>query len=56
MVDSSNTTLNLLSGIDFKVSDRLRSRLSYQLEYNSNVGPNKESTDTLSRFTLIYGF
>tara|TARA_B100000678_G_scaffold267915_1_gene253823 strand:+ start:556 stop:1503 length:948 start_codon:yes stop_codon:yes gene_type:complete len=56
IVDSANTTFNLLSGVDFKVSDRLRSRLSYQLEYNSNVGPGRESTDTLSRFTLVYGF
>jgi|TARA_R100000049_G_C1950304_1_gene97622 putative salt-induced outer membrane protein len=56
IVDSSNTTFNLLSGIDFKVSDRLRSRLSYQLEYNSNVQPDQSSTDTLTRFTLVYGF
>ena len=56
IVDSANTTLNLLSGIDFKVSNRLRSRLSYQLEYNSNARQNREQTDTLTRFTLVYGF
>jgi putative salt-induced outer membrane protein len=56
IVDSANTTLNLLSGIDFKVSNRLRSRLSYQLEYNSNARQNREKTDTLTRFTLVYGF
>mgnify|MGYP005812231271 CR=1 FL=1 len=56
IVDSANTTLNLLTGIDFKVSDRLRSRLSYQLEYNSNGGSNNEEIDTLTRFTLVYGF
>ena len=56
IVDSSNTTLNLLSGIDFKVSDRLRSRLTYQLEYNSNGGSPNEEVDTLTRFTLVYGF
>ena len=56
IVDSANTTFNLLSGIDFKVSDRLRSRLSYQLEYNSNVRADQSSTDTLTRFTLVYGF
>lgn len=56
IVDSANTTLNLLSGIEFKVSNRLRSRLSYQLEYNSNARQNREKTDTLTRFTLVYGF
>lgn len=56
IIDSNNTTLNLLTGLEFKVSDRLRSRLSYQLEYDSNSGPGVESTDTLTRFTLVYGF
>ncbi|MBB3032996.1 DUF481 domain-containing protein [Alteriqipengyuania lutimaris] len=56
IIDSNNTTLNLLSGLEFKVSDRLRSRLSYQLEYDSNSGPDVESTDTITRFTLVYGF
>ena len=56
LVDGANTTINLLSGIDFKINDRLRSRLSYQLEHDSNPGPNAESTDTQTRFTLVYGF
>ena len=56
VVDSANTTLNLTSGIDFKVSDRLRSRLTYNIEYDSNPGPGAETTDTLTRFPLVYGF
>jgi len=56
VVDSANTTLNLTSGIDFKVSDRLRSRLTYNIEYDSNPGPGAETTDTLTRFSLVYGF
>ena len=56
LVDGANTTINLLSGIDFKISDRLRSRLSYQLEHDSNPGPNAEHTDTQTRFALVYGF
>ena len=56
IVDSNNTTLNLLSGLDFKINDRLRSRLSYQLEYNSKVQSSQDTTDTLTRFTLVYGF
>ena len=56
IIDGANTTVNLVSGLDFKISDALRSRLSYQLEYNSNPGIGAESTDTLTRFTLVYGF
>lgn len=54
--DSANTTINLVSGLDFQVSDRLRSRLSYQIEYDSNPPAGAVSTDTLTRATLIYGF
>ena len=56
LIDGANTTINLLSGLDFKINDRLRSRLSYQLEHDSNPGPNAEATDTQTRFTLVYGF
>ncbi|NCP17833.1 MAG: DUF481 domain-containing protein [Erythrobacter sp.] len=56
IVDSANTTLKLLSAIDFKVTDRLQSRLSHQLEYNSAVAPGRDTTDMLTRFTLVYGF
>jgi putative salt-induced outer membrane protein len=34
----------------------LRSRLSYQVEYDSNPPPGQVSTDTHTRATLIYGF
>lgn len=54
--DSSNTSLNLVTGLDFQVSDRLRSRLSYQIEYDSNPPAGSVSTDTLTRATIIYGF
>ncbi len=56
LVDSSNTTLNLVTGLDFKVSDSLRARMSYQVDYDSNPPASKVSTDTLTRATLIYGF
>ncbi len=56
IVDGSNTTLNLLTGLDVKVSDSLRARMSYQLDYDSNPPVGKVSTDTLTRATLIYGF
>ncbi len=56
IVDSANTTLNLVSGLEFKVNDRLRSRLAYKIDYDSNPGAGAEKTDTLTRFTLVYGF
>lgn len=54
--DGSNTTLNLISGLDFKVSNRLRSRLSYHVDYNSNPPLGKVKTDTTTRASLVYGF
>ncbi len=56
IVDGANTSLTFLSGLDFQVTDRLRSRLSYQLDYNSNPPANAVSTDTLTRATIVYGF
>lgn len=54
--DSANTTLNLVTGLDFAVNDRLRTRLSYQVDYDSNPPAGAVSTDTLTRATIIYGF
>ena len=54
--DGANTTINLVTGLDFRVSNRLRSRLSYKVEYDSNPPTGSEGTDTLTRATLIYGF
>ena len=56
IVDGSNTSLTFVSGLDFEISNRLRSRLSYQIDYDSNPPVGKVSTDTLTRATLIYGF
>ena len=56
IIDSSNTTFNLITGLDFKVSDKVRARMSYQIDYDSNPPAGKVSTDTLTRATLVYGF
>lgn len=56
IIDSANTTINLTTGLDFRVSDRLRSRFSYQIEYESNPAGGAVSTDTHTRATLIYDF
>ncbi|WP_235506511.1 YdiY family protein [Altererythrobacter sp. Root672] len=55
-ISSSNTSVNLVTGIDAKVSNRLSTRFSYAVDYNSDPAPGSVSTDTLSRFTLVYGF
>ena len=56
LVDGSNTSINLVSGLDFRISESLRSRLSYAVDYDSNPPVSAVSTDTLTRFTVIYGF
>ncbi len=56
IIDSSNTTLNLVTALRAKISDRVSTRLSYTVDYNSNPAPGAVSTDTLSRFTIVYGF
>jgi putative salt-induced outer membrane protein len=56
LIDSNNTSVLLTSGLDAKISDRLTTRLSYTLDYDSNPPAGAVSTDTLTRFTLVYGF
>lgn len=55
-VGKSNTTLNLITGLDFKVSNKLRARLSYQIDYDSNPPTNKVNTSTLTRASIVQGF
>ena len=52
----SNTTLNLITGLDAKVSDRLTTRFSYNVDYDSKPPVGAVSTDTQSRFSVVYGF
>lgn len=56
LIDGNNTSINLVSGLDFKISEKLRSRLSYAVDYNSNPPVDTESTDTITRFSVVYGF
>ncbi|QSB43857.1 DUF481 domain-containing protein [Tsuneonella flava] len=56
IIDSSNTSISLVSGLEAKVSNRLSTRFSYTIDYNSNPPAGSVKTDTLSRFTLVYGF
>lgn len=56
LVDANNTSVLLTSGLEAKVSDSLTTRLSYAVDYDSNPPAAAVSTDTLARFTLVYGF
>ena len=56
IVDSISTSALLTSGLEAKISDGLTTRLSYTVDYDSNPPEGAVSTDTLTRFTLVYGF
>ncbi|MCT2558053.1 DUF481 domain-containing protein [Tsuneonella sp. YG55] len=56
IIDSRSTTLNLVTGIEAKVSDHLSTRFSYAVDYDSNPPAGKVNTDSISRFSFVYGF
>jgi putative salt-induced outer membrane protein len=56
IVDSSNTTLNLVTGLDFKATEKLRARMSYAIDYDSNPAVGAVSTDTVTRASIVYDF
>jgi putative salt-induced outer membrane protein len=56
IVDSTATSVFATTGLEAKISDGLTTRLSYTVDYNSNPPAGAVSTDTLTRFTLVYGF
>ncbi|MFN3864898.1 MAG: YdiY family protein [Erythrobacter sp.] len=56
IIDSRNTTLDLVTGLDAAISSKLSARFSYAVEYDSSPPPGSVQTDTLSRVTLIYDF
>jgi len=56
IIDSRNTTLDLITGLNATINSKLSARFSYAVEYDSNPPPGAVQTDTLSRVTLIYDF
>ena len=54
--DSRNTTLALVTGLEARITGKLSTRLTYSVDYQSEPQPGKQSTDTLSRVTFVYGF
>jgi putative salt-induced outer membrane protein len=55
-IDSNNVSIVATAGLEARISDRLTTRLSYTIDYDSNPPPRAVSTDTLPRFTLVYDF
>ncbi len=56
IIDSANTSLTASTGLEAGLTDALKARLSWTIEYDSNPPAGAVDTDTLTRFTLIYGF
>jgi len=55
-LDPVNSTFNSVTALEAGVSDGLVARLSYAVEYETDPGPFSVETDTMSRFSLVYGF
>jgi putative salt-induced outer membrane protein len=55
-VGSDNNTFTSLTGIEAGMTKGLRARLSYSLEHETSPPLDAVKTDTISRFSLVYGF
>lgn len=56
IIDSRNTSVDLITGLNARINSSLSARFSYGIEYDSNPPPGAVQTDTLSRMALIYDF
>jgi putative salt-induced outer membrane protein len=55
-IGGDSTSINLVTGLEGRISSELSARLSYTLDYNSGPPAGAVATDTLTRFTLVYDF
>lgn len=55
-VQSGNSTFTSITALDSKIWKSLSARLSYSIEHETDPPFNREKTDTISRFTLVYSF
>jgi len=55
-LDPENSTFISQTAIEAGMVKGLRARLSYRVEHDTNPPDSARHTDTLSRFTLVYGF
>ena len=56
LVDGASTSFTATTGLEAGLLDSLSARLSWTVDYDSNPPAGAVETDTLTRFTLIYGF
>lgn len=56
VVGSSNSQTSSQTALNAKLSGALSARIAYSAEIASNPPPGVSSVDTLTRFTLVYGF
>jgi hypothetical protein len=56
IVGERNTTASSLTALNAKLTGALSARIAYSAEIDSNPPPGIEKVDTLTRFTLVYGF
>lgn len=55
-VGSDNSTFTSLTGLEAGMARGLKAKLSYSIEHESSPPPGSLKTDTISRFSLVYGF
>ena len=55
-VGSDNSTFTSLTGLEAGMAKGLKARLSYSIEHESSPPVGSVRTDTISRFSLVYGF
>ncbi|GGD66438.1 DUF481 domain-containing protein [Croceicoccus mobilis] len=53
---SDNSTYTSLTGVQAGIGKRLKARLSYSIEHDTDPPEDTKPTDTLSRISLIYDF
>lgn len=56
IVGSRTTQTSSLTALNAKLTGALSARVSYSAELDTNPPPGIEKLDTLTRFTLVYGF
>lgn len=56
VVGSSNSQTSSQTALNAKLSGALSARIAYSAEIASNPPPGVSNVDTLTRFTLVYGF
>ena len=55
-VGSDNSTFTSLTGLEAGMAKGLKVKLSYSIEHETSPPPGALKTDTISRFSLLYGF